>query len=490
MTSDSATAPRLYGLPKIHKPEVPLRPISSSIGVPCYNLSKFIGDILKNIVVKEYNIKNSLELKEKIDNMTLDDDEILISLDVVSLFTNIPIHLAISNIMNKWNEIQSYTKIPRTRFLDLLKFCLNENNYFVYGDKVFNQIYGMPMGNPLSPTIADIVLDTLLTETINDLKKSDVHFKIITKYVDDLFAIIKKNDEETILKIFNSYHTKIKFTIEKEEGNAISYLDMKILRENNILITDWYAKSIASARLINFYSTQPMKQKINTANNLINRVMKLSHDRFKKKNLDNIKEILRKNCFPNKIIYNLLKKTKGPIPKRDYKKDGPSGSPKYYGMPFIPKLTDNNKLKEIIKEKNIIIAHKPNKTIKHLFTKTKTKVEKRDQSNVVYEIKCTGNENEDCGKVYVGTTKRNLGVRIDEHKADLRKEKQTTALAKHCFECKHTPDFNAVRILDKENKESKRYTLESLRIKQRSGSAINNKEDIDKLSANYNIVLV
>ncbi|XP_017466311.1 PREDICTED: uncharacterized protein LOC108359133 isoform X1 [Rhagoletis zephyria] len=38
----AAIAPRLYGLPKIHKPDLPLRPICSSINVPCYGLSKYI----------------------------------------------------------------------------------------------------------------------------------------------------------------------------------------------------------------------------------------------------------------------------------------------------------------------------------------------------------------------------------------------------------------------------------------------------------------
>ncbi|KAI8120077.1 hypothetical protein CVS40_8611 [Lucilia cuprina] len=65
LTSNAATAPRLYGLPKIHKPNTPLRPISSSIGVPCYELSKYIGNILKNIILEKYNIKNALELKKR-----------------------------------------------------------------------------------------------------------------------------------------------------------------------------------------------------------------------------------------------------------------------------------------------------------------------------------------------------------------------------------------------------------------------------------------
>lgn len=60
----SATAPRLYGLPKVHKLGIPLRPIVSSINVPCYQLSKFIGSILQNLVSPEYNIKDSISLRK------------------------------------------------------------------------------------------------------------------------------------------------------------------------------------------------------------------------------------------------------------------------------------------------------------------------------------------------------------------------------------------------------------------------------------------
>lgn len=490
LSANSATAPRLYGLPKIHKPDVPLRPISSSVSVPCYNLSKYIGSVLKNIVMEEYNIKNSLQLKEKIEKITLEEDEILISLDVVSLFTNIPIHLAINNIMKKWNMIQNYTKIPRKRFLDLLNFCLKENNYFMYGGKTFSQIKGMPMGNPLSPIIADIVLDHLLEQSIEDLQKNNIQIKLLTKYVDDLFAIIKRKDEEAILKKFNEYHKNLKFTLEKEKNKSITYLDMRIYREKDKLITDWFAKSIASGRLINFESTQPIGQKINTARNLINRVMKISNNKFKKKNLQVIKGILLKNSFPIKIINNIIKKETNKITPRENINDHTSGNTKYYGVCFIPKLTENIKLKDIIENQNTKIAHKPNKTIRHLFTQTKDKIGKREQSNLVYEIKCTGNDREECEKVYIGTTKRNLGIRIDEHKADIRKGKQSTALAQHCVENGHKADFDNVRILDKEKKTNKRYTLESLRIQQRSDNAVNNKEDKDNTNKVYNLVLV
>ncbi|XP_075158123.1 uncharacterized protein LOC142231400 [Haematobia irritans] len=415
LTSNSATAPRLYGLPKIHKPNMPLRPIASSFEVPCYNLSKYIGTILKNIILEKYNIKNSLELKVKLDNIYLDEDDILISLVVVSLFTNIPIHLAIKNIMTKWESLQNHTKIPKSQFLKALQFCLNDNNYFIFEDNIYNQTYGMPMGNPLSPTIADIILDTLLESCLTELDQQNIHIKMITKY--------------------------------------------------------------------------PIRQKINTANQLISKVITLSDKKFLHKNVKIIRNILTNNGFPINITNNLIDRTLNINPTKQTEKNQ-SGNIKYFGIPYIPKLTEQKHLQDIINNNEISLAHKPNKTIASLFTQTKTKIEITEQSNVVYEITCTGNSTEKCGKCYIGTTKRSLATRIAEHEGDIKKEKMTTALAQHCIENNHNADLRNVKILDKERRENKRYTLESLRIQQKTTSAINRKEDKDNANANYSIVLL
>lgn len=422
------------------------------------------------------------------ESVSLDDDEILISLDVVSLFTNIPIHLAIKNIMTQWNNLRDITKIPKTQFLKILQFCLNDNNYFIYGDNIYSQTYGMPMGNPLSPTIADIVLDALLEQTLQELDKNNVKIKLITKYVDDLFAIIKKDDESTILTTFNGYHNKLKFTIEREKDNFIPYLDMTIHRESGGIVTDWYTKPMASGRIINFHSTQPLKQKINTATNMLTKAITLSHNKFHKKNIDKVRNILIENSFPIHLTNNLINKiTKKPSHIITEKET--SGNTKYFSLPYIPKLTENTQLQEIINDKDISLAHKPNRTTATLFTQTKTKIETMEKSNVVYQITCTGKEDEECGRVYIGTTKRSLGTRIAEHDADIKRKKYLTALSQHCLENEHTPDLRDVKILDTEIREGKRYTKESLRI-QKHTHTINKKEERDKSNANYTIALV
>ena len=48
--SSAGKTPRLYGLPKVHKPGIPLRPIVSFISSPTYQLSKHLANILSPLV--------------------------------------------------------------------------------------------------------------------------------------------------------------------------------------------------------------------------------------------------------------------------------------------------------------------------------------------------------------------------------------------------------------------------------------------------------
>lgn len=491
LTCDAAISPRLYGLPKIHKPNTPLRPVSSSVDVPCYNLSKHIGEIIQNIISTKYNIKNSLELKQQLSIIQLEEDEILVSFDVVSLFTNIPTYLAIKNIMMEWDTIKEHTNISKPKFLDILNFCLKENNYFKYDDKYYQQTFGMPMGNPLSPTIADVILDKLLDSAIEILRNQNIEIKFIVKYVDDIFAIIKRKDESAILETLNNYHNKIQFTIEHEENNSIPFLDIKIHKNNNTLITDWYSKPTSSGRMINYLSTQPQNQKLNTALNFITKVLNLSHESFHENNIKKIKLILRRNNFPSYMIKNLLHKyqNKKNNPNLDSSMPLPSTERIFFSIAFIPNLTENKKLREILPQENIQFAHKPNLTLRSIFTNKKDKIERQQQHDVVYEITCKGNKEESCNKIYIGTTKRALSTRISEHETDIRKGKHSTALSQHSSEKQHVPDFENTKILDKEKRICTRYILESLRIQQQIKRTINTKEDVDNISSSYIIAL-
>lgn len=363
------------------------------------------------------------------------------------------------------------------------KYYKNKNNH------VYQQVFGMPMGNPLSPTIADIILDNLLDSAIEILKTKNINIKFIVKYVDDFLAIVKSNEVEEILKTLNSYHDKLQFTVEQEEDRSIPYLDMKIYSKNNEIITNWYCKPTASGRIINYHSTQPHNQKINTAYNLINKVLTISHEQFTIENIQKLKTILKNNDYPLYIIKNLIEKQK--LQKLKNKTaDLKNNEKNFYSIRFVPTLTDNKTLGETItKNDNATFAYKTNQSLRSIFSKTKDKLKREEQHDAVYQIHCKGNDQEKCKQSYIGTTKRAVSTRVKEHETDIAKQKYSTALSQHMIDNKHEADFENIKILDIERRESTRYTLEALRIQQNIHETMNIKEDTDNICSSYLVAL-
>ena len=97
--------PRIYGLPKVHKNGVPLCPIVNTIGFPTYRLAKYLANLLKPLVERTSSfVKDSASWIQEISNETLDENDILVSFDVVSLYTKILVTDAIETIKELTNE--------------------------------------------------------------------------------------------------------------------------------------------------------------------------------------------------------------------------------------------------------------------------------------------------------------------------------------------------------------------------------------------------
>lgn len=245
---------------------MPLRPIVSNNQAPLYNLSKYLSKILQNITYKnKYYIKNSFDFKKFIDKTKIPHDHILISLDVKSLYTNIPIDVAIQIIKEKWPLITTHTDIPEDKFIDMIELTLT-SGYFQYNNNYYKQIEGVAMGSPISSVIAQIVMEQLETQTINKL---DNKISLYKRYVDDCILAISPKDKNVILNTFNSFHPKLQFTIELENKNQIDFLDMTLIRQFNTILTKWHTKQSSTDRHLNYQSEHHITQKI--SHNNINR---------------------------------------------------------------------------------------------------------------------------------------------------------------------------------------------------------------------------
>lgn len=159
--------PRAYGLPKIHKTGTPFRIIISCINSPLHSLASYLQNLISKSIPKASSfIENSFQLIHKIKGIKLDSQRFsLISLDVISLFTNIPTDLAITSLMKRWEYISKNCNLTKKEFLIAIKIIL-DSTYFTFNKKTYQQKFGTPMGSPLSPVVADIVLQDLESEAL------------------------------------------------------------------------------------------------------------------------------------------------------------------------------------------------------------------------------------------------------------------------------------------------------------------------------------
>ena len=110
----------------------------------------------------DYTIKNSCEFAEFIRDKTLNACEELVSFDVVSLFTKIPVDLAVKVAEERLREDASLgqrTSLPVEDIIHLLSFCL-ETTLFAYNDTYYQQVFGTAMGSPVSAIIANLEMET------------------------------------------------------------------------------------------------------------------------------------------------------------------------------------------------------------------------------------------------------------------------------------------------------------------------------------------
>ncbi|XP_062557238.1 uncharacterized protein LOC134222111 [Armigeres subalbatus] len=303
LKTTTSICPRIYGQPKAHKPDLPLRPVVPNMTSPTYHLSKYIASILKQSSRGQFNITDSFDFVNYINRVTLPQGYVLVSFDVVSLFTNIPKDLVIRDIITNWDDIQQATNICLDLLLEMVEFCL-DTSYFCFRNKFYIQTFGTAMGSPLSPILADIVMDSLL-HTVNQLVPYPM--PVLKKYVDDLILALPEDKIHEVLDIFNGYNPHLQFTVEKESNNKLPFLDTLITRhEDQTLSTSWYSKPIASGRLMNFHSFHPTTMKINIASNYIDRVIRLTTNT----NWNILKQIifqnLRQNNYPAALINRIL----------------------------------------------------------------------------------------------------------------------------------------------------------------------------------------
>lgn len=473
----NAVSPKIYGLPKLHKPNNPLRPIVSCINSPYYKLSKYLSQCLSKITGKnDYYVKDSFSFKHFIDTQNIPKDYKIISLDVISLYTNIPNDLLLKVIDKKWNDIKDHTKLPKKTFIEALKLT-QKCNYFQFHDNFYEQLDGCAMGSPISSTVAQLVMEYLEENVLSSININIIFFK---RYVDDCLTAIPSNKIDELLSAFNNFHPKLKFTTETEQNNEIHFLDLTIVRDSNTnaLKTKWYTKPTSSSRYLNYNSQHPKAQRNSVMIGIVDRALLLTSPEFRPPILNKVREILSKNHYPLQTINKIVKQRTFLLYNKAHKTDSNSKNKTknttYVALPYVHRLSE--KLSHILRNHDITVCHKSFNNLSKLYTPLKSKVPTKKKSNIIYEIPCLN-----CNQKYIGMTTQYLENRINGHKYT---KNASTALHKHEKNNNHNFDFKNTKILDSDSNYSKLTVKEMIAIKKET-NAVNDKQDIQNLSRMY-----
>lgn len=484
LTVSTANVAKIYGLIKLHKAGLPIRPIVSTVGAPYHTISKFFTGILSKIVGKlDSHVKNSFEFFTFINGAEIPDGFKLISFDVKSMYTNISVELAMECVQARWSEIENHCKIPQEHFCHMLKTCIS-STVFQYEDSFYQQIGGLAMGGSISAVLANIVMEHI---ELLFLSTTPYFIYFYKRYVDDLFLCVKEDEILPILEFFNTFNPLIQFTSEIEENGCLNFLDMSLLRVNNKVLCKWYQKPTSSGRYANFLSVQPTSIKKNVAMNLARRIICLSDKSFHLEMICKGKQLLIENCYPHAFVNKIFKSVlrvhnnvnvnlnHSDISQHSEQIEHRVCLEKLVCIPYVPFLSEN--ISAFLKHFNYQVVNTRYNTLQCLMSKLKAKTPKLQQSGVVYKIPCSN-----CDLSYIGQTKQHLFNRLNGHKYD---KKEVTALHKHQREEDHTFNFEEVEILCREKRDFPRLLLEMIEIIKHEGSVCNSRGDVQKLAPSY-----
>ncbi|KAK4887785.1 hypothetical protein RN001_004056 [Aquatica leii] len=303
-------------------------------------------------------------------------------------------------------------------------------------------------------------------------------------YVDDCLVLFNGTIDElnNFSNFINSIHPKIKFTLDIESNNSLSYLDLKISRFNNKFNFDIFRKSSHTDCVIPFNSCHPFSHKTAAFRSYFHRLFSipLSPSNFAKEHKI-INQIGLNNGYPIQLINSIFHKVRIKHLFKNLINFSTNNEMVFRSLPYFGHCFQF--LQKLFKKHNITISFSTHNTLKLFLVNNKDQIPILHKSGV-YQLTCSF-----CNSSYIGQTGRKFKTRLNEHLYLINRYSNTniyntnSAFANHilCSGHSFSSDLN-IKILHVCNKGSLLNSLETLEINR-----ISNNNSINCLNEMLNL---
>lgn len=378
------------------------------------------------------------------------------SLDVTSLFTNVPSEDVLNFIERKIIADQIILPIPRDVFMSLLRLCI-EGNVFEFSGRYYRQHFGVSMGSPLSPVLAGLFMEYFETELLPTIHPSPA---LWLRYVDDVFLLwqVEENFEAMFSQV-NRLSASIQFTTEWEQDGKLSFLDVNVHRLPSGFSFSIFRKPKHSGQYLHYYSCHTEEMKKSTLFSTFLRAYRLSDQIYLDEETKYIFDAFSKLGYPNQVMMEVHRKVRQKFYTSPVERVPPRTCPTVR-LPLNDFTT--NYAKPALRANNIRVVHPSVNSIGSKLVKRRPQLPtSRNERAGVYVIPC-----KDCDDRYIGQTGKKLSVRLGQHKDACRLGHKNNSVYKHVRDKNHAIDWGSSKMVYNSNDYYRRLVVESSLIKR------------------------
>ena len=251
---------KFYLLPKIHNVDNLGRPIVSACNCPTERIAEYLDEVLRPIVesLPTY-VRDSAHTLRILQDLHLPDDDLLLfTMDVKSLYTSIP-HDEGIRALRAFLDRRTH-KCPSSDTLCRLAELVLTLNCFEFNGDHYLQLKGVKMGSRLGPVYACIFIGFIEQQFLNTYQGTKPI--VFLRYIDDIFGIAPGNPDDLLpfMNFVNTFHPALDFTWEISTTSVV-FLDINISLVEGSLVTSVHYKPTDSHSYLNFSSSHPERCK-------------------------------------------------------------------------------------------------------------------------------------------------------------------------------------------------------------------------------------